>query len=83
MKHDPSTQEPSPADLAAIDAEWPAIDAEMALVDAEIRVLTAAGGPSSLDWRRLRRAEHRALTARHAVYGTAAPAAFDESAGVA
>lgn len=79
------TDGPSAAELAAIDAEWPAIDAELELVDAEIRVLTAEGGPSPLDWRRLRRAEHRALTARHLVYGTPAPAAFnrDESAGVA
>lgn len=51
--------EPSPDDLAAIDAEWPLIDAEMALVAAEIRVLTAPDDPTALDWRRLRRAEHR------------------------
>jgi hypothetical protein len=59
--------------LAAIEAEWPAIEAELALVDAEIRILTV-DRPSALDWRRLRRAEHRALSARHLVYGTPAPA---------
>ena len=53
--------EPSTADLAAIDREWPLIEAEIALVDAEIRVLTNDGGPSELDWRRLRRAEERVM----------------------
>ncbi|WP_433208067.1 DUF6284 family protein [Dactylosporangium sp. CS-047395] len=53
--------EPTPADLAAIEQEWPPIEAEMALVDAEIRVLTNDGGPTELDWRRLRRAEERVM----------------------
>ena len=75
MKHRFTNQEPSLADLAAIDAEWPAIEAELALVEIEARILTADRGPSPLDWRRLRRAEHRVLAARHAVYGTPAPAA--------
>ncbi|MEV6691219.1 DUF6284 family protein [Micromonospora sp. NPDC051196] len=52
-------QGPTVADLAAIEREMPLIDAEIDLVDAEIRVLTAEGGPSPLDWRRLRRAEAR------------------------
>lgn len=52
---------PTTEDLAAIEAEWPLIEAEMALVDAEIRILTVHGGPSPLDWRRLRRAEHQVL----------------------
>jgi hypothetical protein len=56
-----SDPEPDGADLAAIEAEWPLIESEVALVDAEIRVLTATGGPSALDWRRLRRAEQRVL----------------------
>jgi hypothetical protein len=49
-------REPSAADLAAIEAEWPLIEAELAVVDAEIR---------------LRRAEHRALAAavRHGEFG--------------
>jgi hypothetical protein len=52
---------PTETDLAAIEREWPLIEAELALVDAEIRMLTAVGGPSPLDWRRLRRAEQRVL----------------------
>ena len=53
--------EPSPLDLAAIEAEWPLIEAELSLLDAEIANIYAAdhGGPSPLDWRRLRRAEAR------------------------
>ena len=53
--------EPSPEDLAAIEAEWPLIEAEIGLIDAEIALINAAdhGGPSPLDWRRLRRAEAR------------------------
>ena len=53
---------PTPAELAAIDAEWPLIEAEMRLVDAEITVLTADRALTELDWRRLRRAERRVLT---------------------
>jgi hypothetical protein len=53
--------EPTPADLAAIEAEWPVIEAELGILDAEIAALTAAGGPSALDWRRLRRAQRRLL----------------------
>ena len=56
-------REPTAADLAAIEAEWPLIEAELAVVDAEGRVLSAAGGPSPLEWRRLRRAECRVLAA--------------------
>jgi len=52
---------PTEDELAAIEAEMPLIEAEMLLVDAEIRVLTVEGGPSPLDWRRLRRAEQRVL----------------------
>ena len=53
--------EPSTADLAAIEAEWPLIDAELAVLDAEITILYAAdrGGSNVLDRRRLRRAEAR------------------------
>jgi hypothetical protein len=56
--------EPTRAELAAIDAEWPLIEAELAVLDAQIRALSAAGGSSPLDWRRLRRAERRVLAAR-------------------
>jgi hypothetical protein len=72
-------EEPTTTDLAAIDAEWPLIEAELAVVDAEIRALSAEGGPSPLDWRRLRRAEHRVLAARRML---AVPAA-GELRGVA
>ncbi|GAA2717960.1 DUF6284 family protein [Micromonospora olivasterospora] len=53
------TAEPTAADLAAIEAEWPLIAAELDLLDAEIRLIYAEdhGGPTVLDWRRLRRAE--------------------------
>ena len=51
--------EPTPADLAAIEDEWPRIAAEIDVVDAQIALINAAdrGGPTPMDWRRLRRAE--------------------------
>jgi hypothetical protein len=53
--------EPSREALTAIQAEWPLIEAELSVLDAEITLMNAAdhGGPSPLDWRRLRRAEAR------------------------
>jgi len=62
-------REPAEDDLAAIEAEWPLIEAELFLVDAEIRVLTADDGASDLGWRRVRRAEARALRETTALYG--------------
>ncbi|MGX4658476.1 DUF6284 family protein [Micromonospora sp. SCSIO 07396] len=61
----PAEMEPTPVDLAAIDAEWPLIAAELDVLDAEISLLYAddRGGPSPLDWRRLRRAEARVTRA--------------------
>ncbi|WP_431887025.1 DUF6284 family protein [Micromonospora wenchangensis] len=61
----PVTAEPTAADLAAIDAEWPLIAAELDVLDAEITMLYAIdhGGPTALDWRRLRRAEARVTRA--------------------
>jgi hypothetical protein len=61
-------KEPTAAELAAIEAEWPVIAAELAVLDAEIRALMAVGGGSPLDWRRLRRAQRQVLAAalRHA-----------------
>lgn len=55
--------EPTAADLALIDAERPLIDAELAWLDAEITLLAAdeRGGPTDMDWRRLRRAEARVI----------------------
>lgn len=57
----PVEVEPTAADLAAIDAEWPLIAAELDLLDAEITLIYAEdhGGPSPLDWRRVRRAKAR------------------------
>lgn len=57
--------EPTAADLAAIDREWPLIAAELDLLDAEITLLYAEdrGGPSEFDWRRLRRAVARVTRA--------------------
>lgn len=52
---------PSPAELAAIQREWPLIEAEMSLVAAEIRVLTAEPQPTVRDWHRLRTAERHVL----------------------
>jgi hypothetical protein len=51
--------EPTAAALSAIEAERPLIEAEIDVVDAEIALLYAAdrGGPTPMDWRRLRRAE--------------------------
>jgi len=53
--------EPSASELDAIEAEWPLIAADLDVLDAEIAIINAAdrGGPTVLDWRRLRRAEAR------------------------
>ena len=63
---------PTPADLAAIEHEWPLIAAEMDLVAAEITVLCADRPLTELDWRRLRRAEQRVSREFVALYGAAA-----------
>lgn len=59
----PTNTGPRPAALSAIEAEWPLIEAELSVLDAEITLINAAdhGGPSPLDWRRLRRAEARVI----------------------
>jgi hypothetical protein len=64
-------REPTPAELAAIDAEWPVIAAEIAVVDAEIAAARAGDRPSELDRRRLRRAQAR--LAREIVDSTRRP----------
>lgn len=71
------TDEPDREELAAIEAEMPLIEAEMAVVDAEARIITAPGGPSPLDWLRLRHAQAR--VARVAAE-LAAPQATDRRA---
>ena len=55
--------EPTAADLAAIEAEWPVIEAELGVLDAEIAALVHGGGPSALDHRRVRRARRQLLAA--------------------
>ncbi|OHV44906.1 DUF6284 family protein [Pseudofrankia sp. BMG5.36] len=42
---DLADREPTPGDLAEIDAEWPLIDAELAVVDAEASLAAGYGGP--------------------------------------
>ncbi|MER7272054.1 DUF6284 family protein [Micromonospora carbonacea] len=61
----PIDTEPTVAALAAIDREWPLIAAELDLLDAEISLIYAEdhGGPTVLDWRRLRRAAARVTRA--------------------
>lgn len=58
-----SGEEPTPADLAAIEQEWPLIAAELELLDAEISYITAGPAVSVLDRRRIRRAQRRVLAA--------------------
>jgi hypothetical protein len=74
-KPEPDRDGPTAEDLAAIEREWPLIEAELALLDAEIRELTAVGGPSPLDRRRVRRAEKRVMREAAALlsHPTAAP----------
>jgi hypothetical protein len=76
----PATDGPSAADLDAIEAEMPLIEAELDLLDAEISLICAAdhGGPTALDWRRMRRAEARVT--RVAAELAARPAARKEVA---
>lgn len=59
-----SGEEPSAADLAAIEREWPLIAAELDLLDAEISLINAGPEASTLDRRRVRRAQRRALGVR-------------------
>ena len=71
-------REPTAAELAAIEAEWPVVEAELGVLDAEIAALRHPGGPSPLDWRRLRRARRQLLAAqlrglRRAASGTDVP----------
>jgi hypothetical protein len=56
--------EPTAADLAAIEQEWPVIEAELAQLDAEISALFTGGQASELDRRRVRRAQRRAMQVR-------------------
>jgi hypothetical protein len=54
--------EPTGADLAEIEREWPLISAELEALDVEISIL-ATRRPCALDHRRKRRAESRVIRA--------------------
>ncbi|MEU3508789.1 DUF6284 family protein [Streptomyces longwoodensis] len=69
--------EPTPAELAAIDAEMPVILADVELLDAHI--LTLDRTPNEVDARRIRRARRRALAARVALVNRTA----DQAGGAA
>lgn len=56
-----SSEEPSAADLAGIEAEWPLIAAELDLLDAQIAFINAGPHASELETRRVRRAERRVM----------------------
>lgn len=59
-----SDEDPTPADLAVIEQEWPLIAAELDLLDAQIASMSVAGSVSALDRRRVRRAERRVLAVK-------------------
>ncbi|MFG1815791.1 DUF6284 family protein [Kribbella sp. NPDC049174] len=56
-------EEPTAAELATIEQEWPLIAAELDLLEAEISCITAGPAASVLDRRRVRRAQRRVLAA--------------------
>lgn len=56
--------EPTAAELAAIERESDVLAAELALLDAEIAEINAGPYASPLETRRIRRAEARLLAAR-------------------
>jgi hypothetical protein len=53
--------EPTGAELAAIEEEWPQIEVGLAVLDAEIRALAYGVGVCELDQRRVRRQRRAAL----------------------
>ena len=61
--------EPTADELDAIEAEWPVIAAELDLLDAQITAVTAGRSASLLDWRRVRRAEHRVMAVSRELAG--------------
>ncbi|MGW1344005.1 DUF6284 family protein, partial [Kribbella sp. NPDC002412] len=54
-------EEPSAAELVAIEQEWPLIEAELDLLNAQIAFINAGPYASVLERRRVRRAERRVL----------------------
>jgi hemoglobin-like flavoprotein len=76
--------EPSAADLAAIEREWPVIAAELDELDCVIRIISAAHDPTEIDVRHYRRAQRQVLRAmRDYLTGDAEPVVGAEVAGVA
>ena len=71
-------REPTPEELAAIEAEWPEIEAGLVELDAEIRALQVGGLVSELDRRRVRRAQRRVIAGRA---GRSVPAVTSETDG--
>jgi hypothetical protein len=65
--------EPSSADLSAIEREWPPIAAELELLDAQLLLTTGGGQASGLDPRRVRRAARRLLAIRRTASGERRP----------
>ncbi len=57
-------REPTAAELAAIEAEWPRIAEALAVLDEEITRLVERDQVCELDRRRVRREQRRALVVR-------------------
>jgi hypothetical protein len=62
-------EEPTAAELAAIEREMPSIEAELAVVDAQIERLSAGTWVGPLHHRRQRRATRRLLAVRAELAG--------------
>lgn len=60
--------EPTAADLAAIEEEWPLIAAGLELLAVEIGILTSSHDLTDLDWRRWRAAVRRVSEEGRAFY---------------
>ena len=58
---EPFGDEPTAADLAEIEQEWPLIAAEIDLLNAQIAVLNGPAEPTELDQQRVRRAQRKVL----------------------
>lgn len=61
MKTHHNDIEPTAADLAEIDQEWPLIAAEIDLLDAQIAVILGPATPTDVTRQRVRRAQRRVL----------------------
>ncbi len=77
---DVADDEPTAAELAAINVEMPLIVAEVAVVNAEIAILNAPHGPTDVDWQRLRRARRMVLREAAALASITAAASTGRAA---